>query len=485
MSTVVTPTYGGTYAPLGMEIAIRDCEVEGRIPEDLNGGFYTTGPDLQYPLAPGNISFDGEGHVRVFRFRNGHVDYRTRFVRTERYVAQDRARRILMPMYRNPSLDDPSVRGLSRGTANTAVIHHRGLLLAMKEDSPPAALNLETLETIDPVYTFDGQLRRDQPFTAHPKVCSTTGNMVAFGTEAHGFGSEEIAVFEIDREGRMIWSTEVTPPHVGMIHDFAVTEHYIAFFVGPITIDHEQMGRGGVHFSWDGTRKSYLGVMRRHGDGKDMRWIEGPTQGGSHTMGAFDDKGIFYFDREITRGNQYMVIPHKDGSVFDPAAANSLIHRLSVDMNRPDGGVRTELLSTLNVPLPRQDDRYHTVPYRYAFAGCPDPDDPVRWKPVCYIRMDHATRTNTLWKAPKHVSLGEPLFVPKSVDAREGEGWLLGVGWHHDECLRSDLYVFDAEHLADGPMATVRLPVQASPQIHGWWVPDEVIGTRAPVAQRH
>ena len=45
------------------ELTINDCEVEGKIPSDLRGAFYRTGPDAQYPLAPGNIPFDGEGHV--------------------------------------------------------------------------------------------------------------------------------------------------------------------------------------------------------------------------------------------------------------------------------------------------------------------------------------------------------------------------------------------------------------------------------------
>src|SRR5215469_12655038 len=146
--------YGATYAPLGAEVEVRDCPIEGKIPENLSGGFYAVGPDPQYPLAPGNIPFDGEGHVRLFRIKHGRVDYRSRYVRTERYLAQDEARRNLMPMYRNPSMDDPSVRGLSRSTANTHVIQHRNRLLALKEDSAPTALDLETLETIDPVYTF-------------------------------------------------------------------------------------------------------------------------------------------------------------------------------------------------------------------------------------------------------------------------------------------------------------------------------------------
>jgi carotenoid cleavage dioxygenase len=49
----------------------------------------------------------------------------------------------------------------------------------------------------------------------------------------------------------------------------------------------------------------------------------------------------------------------------------------------------------------------------------------------------------------------------------------MGVAWHLDQNLRADLLIFDAEQLADGPIATVRLPMQASPQIHGWWVRED------------
>jgi len=465
--------YGATYVPLGAEIDVRDCEVEGKIPTGLNGGFYAVGPDPQYPLAPGNIPFDGEGHARVFRIRHGRVDYRSRYVKTERFLAQDEARRILMPMYRNPSLDDPSVKGLSRSTANTHVIQHGNRLLALKEDSPPSALDLNTLETIDPVYTFDGQLPRDQPFTAHPKVCSVTGNLVAFGYEARGFGSDTIAIFEIDPLGRKVWSAEVTMPYVSSIHDFAVTENHIAFFLTPLAIDPEQMRRGGIHWSWDPDKQTFLGVLRRYADGRDLKWIAGPPRGGSHTLGAFEDGDRLYFDREVTAGNPYPVIPNKDGSPYDAAAGTSYLHRLSVSLRSANSGYEIEKLYPLIAPLPRQDDRYNTVPYRYGFMGCPDPADPVRWKAACYARVDHQTRAYQLWKAPPTVSLGEPVFAPESPRAAEGEGYLLGVAWHLDQNLRADLLIFDARYLQDGPLATVHLPVQASPQIHGWWVRED------------
>ncbi len=468
-----TPILGATYVPLRAEVDVRDCSMEGKIPENLSGGFYAVGPDPQYPLAPGNIPFDGEGHIRLFRIRNGRVDYRSRYVRTERYVAQDKARRNLMPMYRNPSLDDRSVQGLSRSTANTHIIHHKNLILALKEDSPPTSLDLNTLATIEPVYTFEGQLPADQPFTAHPKVCSTSGNIVAFGYEARGFGSRTIAVFEIDRQGKKVWDAEVEMPYVSSVHDFAVTENHIAFFLTPLAIDHEQMKRGGIHWSWDKDQKTFFGFLRRYGDGKDLKWIEGPARGGAHTLGAFETAGKLYFDREITASNPYPVIPNKDGAPFDPAAGSSYLHRLTVNLSGRNNGYGIEKLYPLIAPLPRQDDRYNTVPYRYGFMGCPDPADPVRWKAACYARVDHQTRSYQLWKAPATLSLGEPVFAPRSAHAREGDGYLMGVAWHLDQHLRSDLLIFDAEHLGDGPIATVQLPVQASPQIHGWWVRED------------
>jgi carotenoid cleavage dioxygenase-like enzyme len=114
---------------------IYDCEVEGDLPDDLDGAFYRVGPDPQYPKEEkykNDIVFDGEGHVSMFRIKGGHVDYRSRYVRTQRWKAQHAARKSLWGMYRNPTTDDPSVKGLSAGTANTQLVFHHGKLMALK-----------------------------------------------------------------------------------------------------------------------------------------------------------------------------------------------------------------------------------------------------------------------------------------------------------------------------------------------------------------
>ena len=125
----------GIGMPFRAEVDIVDCDVEGQIPDGLAGCFYRVGPDFQYPPKfPDNIPFDGEGHVSMFRFGDGHVDLKSRYVRTQRYKAQREARGALFGMYRNPHTDDPAVNGLSRGTANTTVCFHR----RQAARSPPA-----------------------------------------------------------------------------------------------------------------------------------------------------------------------------------------------------------------------------------------------------------------------------------------------------------------------------------------------------------
>jgi len=461
-----------------LEADVHDCEVDGTIPNDLSGAFYRVGPDAQYPLAPGNIPFDGEGHVSMFRIKNGRVDYKSRFVKNERYLAQDAAGRGLFPMYRNPATDDPSVKGLSRSTANTHIINHKNVLLALKEDSPPSALDLLTLDTLVPSYTFDDQLP-SRTFTAHPKIDSETGNMVAFGYEAEGHGSDVVSMFEITPGGRIVWDAKVQVPYVGMLHDFAVTQNYIVLYVIPLAIDEAQMARGGIHWSWDAGKPTYFGFVRRGGDGSDIRWIEGPTRSATHVMGAFDDGGMLYVDVEMSMSNPFPFMPMRDGSRWDPIAGSSHITRLSADVSarRPRNYGIEQMYPHVGA-LPRQDDRYNTMPYRYGFLGCPDPNanDP-RNAGACYTRFDHQTRSDTLWNFGTSTSLAECCFAPRNAGAREGEGYLMGVATRNDEGGRADLVILDAEHIGDGPVATVHLPMRAVGQVHGWWVPE----TQLPV----
>jgi carotenoid cleavage dioxygenase len=337
-------------------------------------------------------------------------------------------------------------------------------------------MDLLTLETVVPTYTFDDQLP-SKTFTAHPKVDSETGNIVAFGYEAEGHGSDVVSMFEITPAGDIPWSAKIRVPYVGLLHDFAVTRDFIVFYVIPLAIDQPQMDRGGIHWSWDGTKPTFFGFVRRGGDGSDVQWIEGPTRSATHVMGAFSDGEQLYVDVEMSQGNPFPFMPQKDGSPWNPQAGTSHITRLSVDLSRRrPRDYKIEQLYPHVGALPRQDDRYNTVPYRYGFLNCPNPHVEGRGG-ATLTRFDHQTRTDTYFDFGTSASLAEACFAPRSATAREGEGYLMAVKTNNNENGRGDLVIMDAEHLGDGPVATVRLPIRATGQIHGWWVPEAQLPT--------
>src|SRR6185436_5876077 len=131
-----TPRFTGTNRPERFEADIVDLEVEGDIPEGINGAFYRVQPDPQFPPRLGDdIAFNGDGQISMFNFRNGRIDFKHRWVRTDKWKLENEAGHALFGAYRNPLTDDPSVKGRYRGTANTNVLTYAGKLLALKEDS--------------------------------------------------------------------------------------------------------------------------------------------------------------------------------------------------------------------------------------------------------------------------------------------------------------------------------------------------------------
>lgn len=164
-------------------------------------------------------------------------------MRTEKFVREREAQRALIgtnylleslilacPLtasagkYRNKFTD--AVEFKVRSTANTNVVYFNGQLLALKEDSPPYALDPLTLETKG-LYTFEGQLP-SLTFTAHPKFDPKTGEMVCFGYEAKGDGTPDVCYYNVTPSGEFTEIVWLVAPVVAMIHDFAVTENWVS-----------------------------------------------------------------------------------------------------------------------------------------------------------------------------------------------------------------------------------------------------------------
>ncbi|MFK7730569.1 MAG: carotenoid oxygenase family protein, partial [Pseudomonadales bacterium] len=150
------------FAPTFEERNDTALHVEGDIPSGLNGRFLRNGPNPQTGWS--DHWFFGNGMIHGIELSNGSVNwYRNRYVQT--------------PLYADPDADSiESLMDLHKSAANTHIVHHAGKILALEEAHLPWEISTE-LETVG-AYDFNGKL--STPMTAHPKVCSQTGEMMFF-----------------------------------------------------------------------------------------------------------------------------------------------------------------------------------------------------------------------------------------------------------------------------------------------------------------
>jgi carotenoid cleavage dioxygenase len=481
---MAAPNFGpqsdlGFFSPMRFDGEVYDCEVEGEIPADLAGTFYRVGPNRTYPQRfADDIPFNGDGMASMFRIANGACDYKQRYVHTQRYLAERSAKRALFGRYRNPRTNEPEAAGLSLGTANTHIYWHAGKLMALKEDSPPVLLDPHTLATLDNYHTFGGELT-SLTFSAHPKIDGRTGEMIAYGYEAGGENSTEVALYSFDRRGRRNWEAWIEAPYVSMMHDCAVTENFVIIPTTGYVTSQERLESGLVHWAYDESVPIYCGVLPRGGAAADVRWFEAPHRCIVHTVAAREERGQILFDFQAHDAGPFPFFPNADGAPFDPVKARSRIMRWTMDMNAPPGRVVEEtLLPDIHSGLPRFDERYTARPYRIGFssesapgaaggegiggAGPGGSSQLTRW--------DVESREVVRGEVGEGRSLSEVVFAPRRRNGREGEGYLLAVA-NAPENMCSELVIMDAERLEEGVLARVVLPFRAHGQVHGSWVP--------------
>jgi carotenoid cleavage dioxygenase len=450
----------GFNAPTRFEADVYDCEVWGEIPSDIEGTFYRLQCDFAYrpPENEWPTGFNGDGHVSAFRFANGSVDFKARYIKTDRLMTERRHRRRLWGVYRNHFTDDPLVAEVDRGAANTHLYWHGGKLLVLKEDALPYHIDPVTLETYG-VWDFHGKWTATS-MSAHPKIDPVSGEMIAYSYQARGDLSDDIAVYTVNAAGHVTNEVWLKSPYLGIIHDIAITQKYIVIPVIARTTSLERLQSGEPMWEWNGDLPTMVGLLPRDGDASDVRWFEGPARNTLHFLNAMDD------------GNRVVM----DLPVSDTERSPSQIKRWIFDMNSRDDRFGEDVVSTANGVLARMDDRYLSLPYRYGFVGNSDPSLPYdaeraggpRRTTNTYVRYDLQSNDESVFFVGDVQSLQESGFVPRRGSTEEGDGYIMGVASNYEE-MASELHIVDAQRMEEGAVAVVKLPFRLRGGTHVNW----------------
>ncbi len=431
------PWMTGLLAPVPDEIDAYDLPVEGTLPPELTGRYFRNGPNP----APGQSSghwFIGDGMVHGVRLREGRAEwYRNRWVRTKRFTEAAPFRR-----------DDGTLDRLAV-SANTHVIAHADRIMALVESGFPYELTPE-LATVGPM-DFGGRLTT--AMTAHPKRDPRTGELLFFG---YGFAPPYLTYHRLSAAGELVESRVVEVGGATMMHDFAITEHYVVWLDLPVVFDRKSLG--GMPYRWDPDYPARLGVMPRAGGA--VRWFDIDPCYVFHVGNAFEDaRGRIVLDAVRYAPADFTAIWSGigGGGGAQGGTGAGRLHRWTLDIT--SGAASETRCDDRDIEFPTHDEERTGQPSRFLYAAGES----------SIVKYDVGQGSVSACELGAEFAPGEAVFVP-AADARgEDEGWLLTIV--SDLGGRgSELLVLDATDLSR--TASVRLPRRVPAGFHGSWIAD-------------
>ena len=439
--------------------------LSGRLPPDLAGVLWRNGPaeHERFGHRYGHW-FDGDGMVQAFTFTGEGVSHRARILETRKRRRETAAGKRLLPAFATLAPETvPIMAPDDMNAANTSVLAHGGRLMALWEGGSALEFDPETLAAGDFV-AWRADLA-GAPFSAHPKV-EADGTCWNIGCVT--FPRPMLLIYRIDPRGRLAAFNALPVDPLGMVHDYVVTRRHLALAIPPFVVEQERFAKGPISFldahAWRpelGTRvivvdKETLAPVRRyalpagfhfhHGNG----WEEADGTIHLDLCQAADPMFAIHDLRAVMRGDWRF------------PSARPHYRRMAL---RRGGTATVEQVSAAAADFPRIDPRRTGLRHRALFAltGTRDGD----WPLSRIDRIDPDRGPVDGWPYPRHTIPEEHVFVPHG--GTEGDGWLVGPFLDLARGA-AGLSVFDARHLADGPLWQGILPYPLPLGLHGTFV---------------
>ncbi len=423
------------YGPVSEETEALDLAVEGEVPQELHGMLTQIGPN---PRGHSPHWFLGHGMVHGILLRDGRaVRYRSRWIRTPYLDGHHKA------------VDRPE-----GSPANTNIVVHGGRILALEERHLPYEIDSD-FETIGPV-DFDGTLKSS--FTAHPKICPDSGELLAF---SHGQNESAITYHRFDATGVCAASHVVELPRPVMAHDFAMTSDHVIFLDFPVVF--EPQSPGSLPYVWDEGHTARIGLMSRGGG--PVTWFEIEPCYVFHTINACSIGNRITLD-----ACRYPSLWEKGTDTFTSPA---MVHRWTLDTAA--GEVREETLFDVRCDFPSIDNRLLGKPNRYAYVSTMvDEERGSIQHGHRVVKLDFVTGTTEHHHFGVSRYVCAPTYVPRCAEAEdEDDGYLLAIVYER-RSDSSELVILNAKSPGDDPLASVALPVRVPFGFHSYWIPADL-----------
>jgi all-trans-8'-apo-beta-carotenal 15,15'-oxygenase len=446
--------------------------------------------------------------ITALRFEAGGLNLTNRFVRTEGWLAEEKAGK---PLYRGV-FGTQKPGGLLanafdvrlKNIANTHVVKLGDQLLALWEASSPHALDPETLDTKG-ISLLDGVLKAGEAFSAHPRFDPGhhgAERMVTFGVKSGPRSTIRLMEFAVAddpvsgvKAGQLLCERSDSFGGFAFLHDFAITPNWAVFLQNAIAFNPlpfllGQKGAAQCLASKPGGQAQFWLIPRDSGAyaGQPPRIVPAPEGFVFHHLNAWEEasdapegsnnpqeaaapatpapivvESIFYADFPS-------IGPDTDFRTIDfDLIPEGLLERCRIDL--ATGTVGTERLSERCCEFAMVNPRREGLSCRYGWMAVAEREtgnDPLQ----AIKKLDLVSGERRVWSAAPRGFVSEPVMVPRTTPAggpepAEDDGWVLTLIWNGARCA-SDLVILDAASMEE--LAVVELPLAIPYGLHGSFV---------------
>ncbi|KAK7068323.1 Beta,beta-carotene 9',10'-oxygenase [Halocaridina rubra] len=527
------------YPNCDATIWLRSCQKEvreplsgvksGEVPLWLSGTLIRNGPGrLQVGNHKYNHLFDGSALLHRFHFHKGRVTYQNKFLRSNSYLRDTKAQRIVVNYFGTRAHPDPCRTILQNiaskfdfeehftDNAQISLYPYGDGLYALTETPFIFRVDPETLDTHEKVDLT--KYLAVLTHTAHPHV-DKDGTVYNIGQGVGPIGPRYyICKFpnpKADKKGTMKTPFDQAQI-VGSVnarwrlnpcymHSFAMTENYFIIIEQPLVVSVAKMIKVVLKQDalidalqwWERETKIHV-VRRDNGCPVSTQYVT-ETFFFLHTINAYEEKGHIILDIATYKNAEMlhcMYVEALKNASYDPTYAQMFRGRpkrwvIPLHPNK-DASIGTnlvtlsdtkcqgrwlkknliyltpELLADIGCEVPRiHYDKYNGRPYQYFYAICSDVDHP---NPGTLVKVDVVNKTHVEW-SEDNVYPSEPIFVPHPQAKKEDEGVVLSAllrakGLDTQVCL----LILDAATFTELGRVEFVTPGPVPKCLHGWFV---------------
>jgi carotenoid cleavage dioxygenase-like enzyme len=462
------PYLEGPYEPVQDEVTADLAVVRGELPTDIDGVYVRNGPNPQFAPLGRYHYFDGDGMLHAVHFDGGRATYRNRYVRTHEFLTERSEggalwRGIIESFAKNPPGDRRE-----RNAANTdAVFHHGNLLATWYRASKPQALDPITLDSRGED-DFRGTLTCE--VSAHSKVDERTEQMMFFD---YGIHAPYLRYGVVGPSGAVVHFTGIDLPGPRLPHDMAITENYSILMDLPLYNDPAAAAAGRFKLFFDPTLPSRFAVLPRFGDGVAAQWFEANPAYIYHVVNSWEQPAeggdeIVLVVCRVTKPTPVTDHGHPLAQLLAYMRPEAQLHEYRFNLRT---GASTERpLDDVNTEFPAIHQGMTGQKARWSYTMRLKVDQTLLFDAL--MKYDVLTGTNEVHEFGPGNYGSEVVFIPRAGATTEDDGYL-SMYCYNSATGRSQVWLYAAQRVSDGPICVLELPVRVPLGFHATWVSGE------------